>query len=210
MIRINLLASARKSVKKKTPFAIRQKLAVGCSLIMLATGGYIGWRFWTLGHASTQLDAEIASAQKETARLHPLIVQVQQFEQRKTQLQQRVTLIEQLRRDQTGPVHMLDQISRSLPSTLWLTDLKQTATANEVIIAGRSTTMTGLSDFVANLDGTGFFQRAIEIVSSTTEPLATPPGELIKFEVKAVFKTPTDPKAAANATIPTVELKPRS
>ena len=55
-------------------------------------------------------------------------MQVQQFEQRKAQLQQRVALIEQLRKDQTGPVHMLDQISRALPPMLWLTELKQTAT----------------------------------------------------------------------------------
>ena len=41
--------------------------------------------------------------QKETQRLHSIIAQVQQFEQRKAQLQQRVALIEQLRRDQTGP-----------------------------------------------------------------------------------------------------------
>ena len=34
-------------------------------------------------------------------------------------------LIEQLRNGQTGPVHMLDQISRALPPMLWLTELKQ-------------------------------------------------------------------------------------
>ena len=34
-------------------------------------------------------------------------------------------LIEQLRKDQTGPVHMLDQISRALPPMLWLTEMKQ-------------------------------------------------------------------------------------
>ena len=50
---------------------------------------------------------------------------MQQFEQRKAQLQQRVALIEQLRKSQTGPVHMLDQISRALPPMLWLTELKQ-------------------------------------------------------------------------------------
>ena len=59
-----------------------------------------------------------ASGETETARLHSVIVQVQQFEQQKAQLQQRVTLIEQLRKDQIGPVHMLDQISRALPTIL--------------------------------------------------------------------------------------------
>ncbi len=209
MIRINLLTGERKSVKKKIPFALGQKLTVGCSLIMLAAGAYIGWRFWALNRESVRLDAEIVEAQKETARLHSIIQQVQQFEQRKAQLQQRVTLIEQLRKDQTGPVHMLDQISRSLPSMLWLTDVKQTPSSNEVLISGRSTTMTGLSDFVANLEGSGYFQRSIEIVSSTTETTSAATGELVKFEIKAVFQTPAETKTASDHAEGT-ETKPRS
>src|SRR5882672_6715174 len=107
MIRINLLAAERERGKKKAVV-------------------FIGWRYWSLGRQSTQLDAEITAAQEETARLRSVIEQVQQFEQRKAQLQQRVVLIEQLRKGQTGPVHMLDQISRALPPMLWLTELKQT------------------------------------------------------------------------------------
>ncbi len=64
---------------------------------------------------------------------------------------------------------MLDQISRSLPPMLWLTGLKQGATPTEVVIDGRCTTMTGLSDFVANLEGSGFFKRGVEIIQSQTE-----------------------------------------
>jgi type IV pilus assembly protein PilN len=161
-----------------------------------------------LGSESARLDSEISAAQKETARLHSIIAQVQEFEQRKSQLQQRVTLIEQLRRDQIGPVHMLDQISRALPPMLWLTDLKQAAGGTDVTIAGRATTMTGLSDFVANLEASGYFKKSIEIVSSTTEPMAAAPGEVIKFEIKASFQSPADAQAAASAAA--AELKPRS
>src|SRR3954453_17741090 len=100
----------------------------------------------------------MTGAQQETARLHSVIMQVQQFEQRKAQLQQRVVLIEQLRKGQTGPVHMLDQISRALPPMLWLTEVKQ-AVGTEVVIDGRATTLTGLSDFVSNLEASGYFKR---------------------------------------------------
>ena len=118
---------------------------------------------------------------------------MQQFEQRKAQLQQRVALIEQLRKGQTGPVHMLDQISRALPPMLWLTELKQAGP--DVQIDGRATTPIGVSDFVANLEATGYFKRSIEIVSTTSEPLPQPPGELIKFSIKATFQQPSDAKA---------------
>ena len=204
MIRINLLNVERERAKKKTAAVFgttAQKLTVGCSLIMILALLFVGWRYWALGHESTMLDAEIAAAQQETTRLHAVILQVQQFEQRKTQLQQRVALIEQLRRDQTGPVHMLDQISRSLPPMLWLIALKQGASPAEVIVDGRCTTMTGLSDFVANLEGSGFFKRGIEIIQSQTETGPATVGELIRFSIKATFQQPgSDPsKGAAGA-----------
>ena len=116
---------------------------------------------------------------------------------------QRVVLIEQLRKGQTGPVHMLDQISRALPSMLWLTEVKQTGT--DIVIDGRCTSPIGVSDFVANLEASGYFKRSIEIVSTTSEPMPQPPGELIKFSIRAVFQQPGDAKptaapAAAGAT----------
>ena len=191
MIKINLLTVERKAAKKKAVvFQSAQKLTVGCTLILLVAGLGIAWRYWSLQKQSAQLDLDISSAQQETTRLHSIISQVQQFEQRKAQLQQRVALIEQLRRDQTGPVHMLDQISRSLPPMLWLTGMKQGASPAEVIVDGRCTTMTGLSDFVANLEGSGFFKRGIEIIQSQTETGPATVGELIRFSIKATFQLP--------------------
>jgi type IV pilus assembly protein PilN len=201
VIRINLLNAERKAVKKARTgsFGSAQKMVLGCGAILLITAGVIGWRYLAVARDSAQLDAEIANAQKETARLHSVISQVQQFEQRRAQLQQRVSLIEQLRKEQTGPVHMLDEISRALPPLLWLTQVKQTANPNEVLIDGRSTTITGVSDFVAALEASGYFKKSIEIVSSTTQPLPKPPGELVAFQLKAIFQRPSAAKPAPAA-----------
>jgi type IV pilus assembly protein PilN len=198
MIRINLLAVERDRGKKKavTLGTAGQKLTIGCSLILVLAVLFIGWRYWALGRESTQLDADIAAGQQETTRLHSVIQQVQQFEQRKAQLQQRVALIEQLRKGQTGPVHMLDQISRALPQMLWLTELKQSGTA-DVTIDGKATSLTGLSEFVSNLEASGYFKRSIEIVSTTTESGTAQAGELIKFTIKGIFQQPDDAKPVA-------------
>ena len=190
MIKINLLAQERQPVRRATPLQIGQKLTVACSLILIVAALGIGWRFWSLREESARLDTEIANAQSETARLHSIIEQVQQFEQRRTQLQQRVALIEQLRRDQTGPVHMLDQISRALPPMVWLRTLKQEEDATSVTIEGRGTTLTGLSDFVTNLEASGYFRRSVEIVNSETEPASRDGGELIQFTIRAAFEQP--------------------
>jgi type IV pilus assembly protein PilN len=200
MIRINLLAAEREKSKKKavTLGTAGQKLTIGCSLILILAVLFIGWRYWALSRDSNQIDAEIAAAQQETTRLHSVIQQVQQFEQRKAQLQQRVVLIEQLRQGQTGPVHMLDQISRALPQMLWLTELKQTGT--DVLIDGKCTALTGLSEFVSNLEASGYFKRSIEIVDTKTETAGQPASELIKFTIKAIFQQLGDEaKRAAGA-----------
>lgn len=207
MIRINLLASERGQAKKKLTFQTGQKLTVGCSLILVAGALFIGWRYMSLTRQGTQLDTDIAAAQQETQRLHSILVKVQDFEQRKAQLSQRVVLIEGLRKAQTGPVHMLDQISRSLPPMLWLTELRQVGA--DVLIDGNSTTQTGVSDFVGNLEASGYFKRSVDIIGTATQPMPQPPGELVKFTLRAQFQTPADAKsAAAPVAAPVVAPKP--
>lgn len=192
MIRINLLAVDRERAKQKTRFQIGQKITVVCSLILVLTMVGIGWWYWSLDKRSQKLNADIQAAQAEAARLNTIIQQVQQFEQRKAQLQQRVALIEQLRKGQTGAVHLLDKISRSLPDTLWLVEMKQTGP--DVVLDGRCTTLTSLSDFVAALNSTGYFSKGVELVSSQADAAA--PGvaaagpPLIRFQVKAKFSVP--------------------
>jgi Tfp pilus assembly protein PilN len=78
---------------------------------------------------------------------------------------------------------------------LWLTALKQTG--DSVLIDGRSTTITALSDYVANLEATGYFKRSIEIVSTTTETMAAPVGEMVRFSIKAEFQQPGQAKPAS-------------
>src|SRR5437763_6269531 len=169
MIRINLLAAERERTKKKavTFGTAGQKMAVGCSMILILALLFIGWRYWVISRDSNQLDAAISTAQQETTRLRAVILQVQQFEQRKAQLQQRVVLIEQLRKGQTGPVHMLDQVSRALPPMLWLTEMKQTG--DDVQIDGKTTVLTSLTDFLTNLAASGYFKKSIDIANTTID-----------------------------------------
>jgi type IV pilus assembly protein PilN len=205
MIRINLLATGRQRTTKKKGLSLSfsipaaQKLTVACSVILIGTALFIGWRYLALSSESKQVDADILSAQQETQRLHSIIGQVQQFEQRKAQLQQRVALIEQLRKEQRGPVHLLDQISRSLPPMMWLTSVMQGSSPAEVTIEGRCTTLTGLSDFVANLESSGYFKRSVEILSTQTETVPAIGGEMIRFTVKGQFQQAGETAPAATA-----------
>jgi Tfp pilus assembly protein PilN len=77
---------------------------------------------------------------------------------------------------------------------MWLSALKQNG--ENVIIEGRCTALTSLSDFVANLERTGYFKKDIE-ASSETETARNAATELIKFSIKAQFQQPGEATAEA-------------
>jgi type IV pilus assembly protein PilN len=192
MIRINLLAVERDRAKRRPLSGIQatqQKITLACSLILVLTGLGVGWWYWSLGKQSRQVEENIATGQREAARLQTLILQVKQFETRKAQLQERVALIEDLRKGQPGPVHLLDEISRSLPDLLWLTEIKQAG--KELTITGRCTTMPALSDFVGNLELGGYFNKPVEVNEAQVDQAQRAPGvDVIRFSVKATIATP--------------------
>ena len=201
MIRINLLDARTPSTWRRFGLDGGQAVTVACTLVLLAGVGIIGWRFWTLRGESARLDAAIAGAELEASRLRSIIVEVQQFEQRRAQLQRRVTLIEQLRRNQTGPVRLLDEISRALPPMVWLTSLEQSSDGREVAIEGRCIALTGLSDLIAGLEASPYFHRLVDVVSTETEVVSEGGSELIAFGIKATFQVPGEtPRAESDAT----------
>ena len=163
MIRINLIGVERQT-KKVVSFDLSQQVPAVCALVALLAAGGTGWWYWSLRQESRRLDAEISAANREVARLKSAMSEVQKFEARSALLQERVKLIEQLRSGQAVPVQLLDQISRSVPESLWLTMLQQDGAT--VTIEGRSTTLIALSDFVGNLGGSAVLRDCTLIAAS--------------------------------------------
>jgi type IV pilus assembly protein PilN len=194
MIRINLIAGDRDRARRRAfgvgfgVAATQQKTTLVCGAILLATALGIGLWYWSLAAHSRQIEADIVTSQKETARLRELIQQVQAFEARRAQLQLRVNLIENLQKGRDGPVHMLDEISHSVPNLLWLTEVKQQGA--DLLITGRCMSLTALSDFADNLKGTGYF-KPVEILESQAEQAQPGSGPMPnRFSLKATFAPP--------------------
>src|SRR6266542_52019 len=194
MIRINLLQVERTAKPKRgSPLqfgSLSQKMPLISSLILVAAIVYVGYGAWSLYLRDQQLDQELTQARQDEARLAPVLKQVEEFEARQKQLQQRVTLIEELRRGQAVPVHLLDKVSRSMPDRLWLTDMKQTG--DSVQMDGQTSTLTSLADFVGNLENSGYFTRPVEIISSDEQKgvVGQSGVTLIKFSMRATFAMP--------------------
>ena len=199
MIRINLLSvekpvAATASSGPKFSLNLAEKAGPIAALFVLAgCSGYIVLDYLNLQRQDAALHQELVAARAEKARLQPILREVEKFEAQKRDLQQRVNLIEELRQNQVGPVHMLDQVSRSLPDRLWLTEMKQTG--EDLQLDGKTSTLSSLADFVANLEASGYFVKPVDITNSEEEKAGD--TDLIKFTVKATFEMPGAKKAAA-------------
>lgn len=208
MIRINLLSvekpiAATASSGPKFSLNLSEKAGPIAALFVLAgCAGYIALDYLRLQQQDAALHQELIAARAEKARLQPVLREIERFESQKKDLQQRVNLIEELRQNQVGPVHMLDQISRSLPDRLWLLEMKQTAT--DITLDGKTSTLSSLADFVANLEASGYFTKPVEITNSEEEKVGE--TDLIKFTVKAAFEMPGAKKPVAVSPSPARRL----
>jgi len=199
MIRINLLAVERERARKRVFIPAAHRVTIGASLILVGTALFVGWWFWSLRQQSARLDADLVQAEVESRQVRSVLEQVRKFESRKALLQTRVSLIEELRKGQQAPVHLLDEISKSLPERLWLNDLTQTGA--DFTMSGMTDSHTAVSDFVANLEGTKWFRKPVEIVDSQVQS-DVKTGDLIKFQVKAQFVDPSAPPPPPAAAKP--------
>ena len=199
MIRINLLAAERRQARSVPKgLVLAQKMTVIGSLILVLAALGLGWRYWALGQMAATTERQLNEARREEQRLAGILKQVAEFEARREQLQQRAALIDELRRGQSAPVHMIDQISRALPEMTWLTAMRQEGF--DVTIQGRCLSLTSLSDFVGNLEGSRYFARPVEIVNSQVNSGQGDAPDLITFTVKGTFQMAGMPPPPPPAT----------
>jgi len=196
MIRVNLLAADRPTAggkKSKTPSA------PGAVQLYLFLAVFVGGAvvlcvlayFYINGQIATK-DRNIADRNKRLADLQAVKKQVDEFQAKKKTLEDKVNLIERLRAEQAGPVHMLDEISKALPDFVWLSSLDQNG-AN-LSMKGQTSGLTAVADFIANLQRSGWFP-SVELKSTTEQ------NNVVTFEVGATFKDPAiAAREAANPT----------
>jgi type IV pilus assembly protein PilN len=195
MIKVNLLATnpGTAPAREWLPRDQRSALA-GLGMLMLTGLGVGGWWYY-LHHQAAALDTRIAAAQTELVRLKQASKVVDLLTARKTELAERLSLIERLRAAKREPVSLLETVSRSLPEGLWLLDLKQTGAT--VQIDGRATSITAVTDFTERLQDSGYFKKPVEILATSTEVIDE--TNVVRFSVKA-DAVPSSPPAGAAAT----------
>ena len=161
MIKINLLAE-RKPTRERAPILTmtggegqwKTYLLLGIVVLALLI---IGWKWISLNRQHVHLQAQHEEADRELKRLEEITKKGDLYEKQRDLLKRKVDIILNLKKNQTVPVYILDQISKNLPDFLWLDSLSE---KNYVVtINGKATTYTAVSNFYNNLDKSPYFDN---------------------------------------------------
>lgn len=185
MIKINLIQEP-KTVRKRSfrpqiqgvGDTFQNILVIG---VVLLGALIIGWRWMSLAREGSSLGHKIAEAEKEKKRLEAIIQKADRFKAQKELLNRKIALITELKKNQSGPVHLLDQISTNLPDFLWLESMVETN--GSVFLRGKATTYNAVSNFYNNLTDSTFFSNVV------LGPTATIPTG-VSFSITCVFAEP--------------------
>ncbi len=162
MIRINLLGKTR---VKAAPRAVRApsnqflQLIMAISVVVISIGIVYFWER-NLSQADAELTRQINQARKEKIRQESLLKENEIFEKRRKLLENRISVIESLKKNQSGPVYVLDVLSDCVQRTdgLWLKDFVQkenVITLNGMVMGSPKV----IADFITNLERVGKFSN---------------------------------------------------
>jgi len=192
MIRINLVAPERAAKAKPKAGGAGPALPTGALqsylLLALFAGGALvlcAGAWWMQSNKLRDLDGRIAADEKRERDLQAIKAQVDQFQQKKAMLENKVLVIEQLRLAQKSPVHMLDEVSKSLPDFVWLTGMEESR--GSLRFSGQSTSLAAVADFISALQRSGWFPQ-VDLGTSQEQQ------SLVDFTLTGSFK---DPEVAA-------------
>jgi len=152
MTKINLLP-LRASKKKET---IRQQL----SILVLSMIGVllVGLSLYALQYtkiASTK--TQIENSENELKSLKSKIGTIDNIKKLQADVKKKLDVLNQLRREKTGPAARLAALSDAVPEKLWLT--KYTENGGNVTVSGYALTEELIAVFMKNLQASGAFSN---------------------------------------------------
>lgn len=197
MIRINLLAEGRRptAVRKARKVGLAERDWTHISLvaaILLGVLVILGYWF-LLDRRRDAVSEEVVAAEAEVERLRPILEEVEEFKAKQADLENKIEVITNLKNAQTGPVRVMDSVSRALPELLWLDQMD--VAASNIRISGRAFNVNAISNFIENLDR----------VSEFREPRLGPvreQGDVYQFTINVEYslaEPETEEQAAASA-----------
>ena len=151
MIKINLLSEGRTAARAPQASAFATGKAnnlvfIGCMAIAVL---YFLGMWWHVAAVKRDWDDKNRKAQAEVDRLKSIIDEVNGYEKKKANLEAKINLINDLKRNQHGPVRLMDEVSRALPDLVWLNSME--LVGQNISIHGKAMTPNAVANFIENL-----------------------------------------------------------
>ncbi len=150
MIKINLLPVR---AAKKREFGRQQILLFALVLVLAGIGNF----FWynKLDSELTGLDQQIARTKAEIAQLEKTIGEVKSIKEDKKALEDKLKILDTLKKGRTGPVKVMDELATIIPQRVWLNDY--TEVGGGVTLVGQAQSYEDLSAFSKKLKASVHF-----------------------------------------------------
>jgi Tfp pilus assembly protein PilN len=163
MIKINLLGKVKVKASRakgvRAPSSQIISLLMSLSVIVISIGIVYFWEKM-LSQEDADLTRQISQARKEKIRQESLLKENEIFEKRRKLLETRISVIESLKKNQSGPVQVLDVLSDCVQRTegLWLKDFVQKD--NVITLKGMALGSPNvIADFITSLEHVGKFKN---------------------------------------------------
>ena len=162
MIKINLIL-ARKEKKK---VGMRKEFIILIlSAVLLLVG--LGLIQWMLGKEKEDTLVQISNTKKDIAYYKSLTTEVEKKKEEQKMLQNRLNIIDSLRREKAGPAKVLDELSIDKPEKIHLESVKKEG--SKLGIEGIALDDETIANFMTNLRKSKLFKNVDLIVSEQVE-----------------------------------------
>jgi type IV pilus assembly protein PilN len=129
------------------------------------------------------LEHETAAAKKQIADQDNMLKEVKNVEEERKKVAEKIEIIEKLKKNQAGPVQLLDVVSTALPKGVDISLLSENN--NNVNIDGEAFTNEELVRFIDNLKASPLLTGVMLIESNQSTQDAI---EIYKYKLQFVYK----------------------
>lgn len=199
MIRINLLP-----VKElKAEVSRRRETFLGVSslvIVLLALAALYGYQAMQV----SSLEKDLADARAELQQLVAKAKSVTELQARIAEFQGKHKVIEDINKKKAGPVRIMENLSASTPTALWLTQFRETG--GDLTITGVAMDNQTIADFLKSLASHANFRNTELVETVQTDQAGMPPRRFL-IKSKLLYQPPPQTAAANTATPAPVAAK---
>lgn len=181
MIKINLLLSTKKKAPKKVT-DLQQQLFLAVLAIVLTM--IVMYYFWQIQkNRIATLKQEKITAEARVREQENMLKEVQNVEEERKKVSEKIDVIEKLKKNQAGPVRLFDEISKALPKGVNITSL--TENSSNISLEGTAFTTDDVVRFIDNLKASQLLSGVmlLETSRATQEKI-----DIYRYKLQFVFK----------------------